>query len=638
MTHDAAALDAQTHDKIVTHLELVTPLLAKTLGSIPLVYVTYPQGFAGAAVYHRWLDQGPATIPTIPVHTVSGTHRYVALSVHNVTWLVKGRFAVELESWSPIATDPQRAAFARIILEPAGTATQADVAAAVLFARAQLQAEGLDGIPILDGGHGFALWIPFNNAPNYDTVARWLHRFVAELAAAHPQLLTTENKIANRGNRVALGIRTNHPGMMSILPYCLRGSTRLPIALPLLWSEVGNVHNGDITVENFPAWLAANGDRFATLSASLAAQNLPTQTKPLQVLAPENAPGSDHVLAAALRVLADGKPRDAESILAAAIAQGWLTADVTRKHLYTDLYEYVTRTLGAGKKPEIIRDEASKLFRLNQPVDAWPDIALPPAPRWLDDTAIELLIERVSAAATGPDPTAFETSVCEAFAALGFAATHIGGNAAPDGTLDAKLGERGYRVILECKTAEPNGIVNNPRPAEPDSFRAAYHGQYALLIGPAFSNEASLKSELQTHQVALWTTDDLARMLRAQVGPLEVLPALAAGIAADACDSILWERAHGVPKRLAYLQAAILTAAWRSQSDFATKLPPSETPALTRDALFLLVDEALIAQGIPNGATRSEYDTAFDQLVSKGSLVPSGSSSYVTPQPYACPG
>ena len=67
---------------------------------------------------------------------------------------------------------------------------------------------------------------------------------------------------------------------------------------------------------------------------------------------------------------------------------------------------------------------------------------------------------------SGDHPTAFEAAVCVLFETLRFVTTHIGGNAAPDGYLDAPLGPLAYRAMVECKTGSANGFVTQPNIAE----------------------------------------------------------------------------------------------------------------------------------------------------------------------------
>lgn len=291
------------------------------------------------------------------------------------------------------------------------------------------------------------------------------------------------------------------------------------------------------------------------------------------------------------------------------------------------------RSLGVGKSPAFVQVAGGATFRLNEPADAWPEIALPPSPRWLSDATVADLTARLRAAATG-DPTAFEIAACDAFAALGFLTTHVGGNGAPDGILVAPLGVAGYRAVLECKTASAGGIVANPRPEEPAKFRAAADATRAILLGPAFGNDASFDDELRVHKVALWTVDELVGALTAQIGPDEVRPALEAGRAEAALRAIEWERAHGRRKRVAVIADRLVRAMWRTQTTLARNVAIAETPVLTEETLFVLVDDALAAEGIVAGARLDETREAIVALEDEG-LIRSASTSFIAILPCA---
>jgi hypothetical protein len=86
------------------------------------------------------------------------------------------------------------------------------------------------------------------------------------------------------------------------------------------------------------------------------------------------------IVDAAMIVLADGKARSADEILAEAQKRGLLGAEVTRKHVYTALSEYIIRAVGSGRRPELTEDVEDR-FRINRAPDDWPDIdttGLPP--------------------------------------------------------------------------------------------------------------------------------------------------------------------------------------------------------------------------------------------------------------------
>jgi hypothetical protein len=385
------------------------------------------------------------------------------------------------------------------------------------------------------------------------------------------------------------------------------------------------------------------------------------------------ARGHGHVIATALDILSDGKPRTAQQILDEAIARKLLPHDFSHKYLYTALTQYIERCLGARRKPVILQDE-ERNFRVNEPLDDWP--ALPSAPAPPPDAQTQGLIDRLEKTATGTDPAAFEIAVCDAFAHMGFATAHIGGDHAPDGYADAQLGALGYRAMLECKTAK--SVVPDPDVFEAAKYRDAFHAQYCAIVGPAFTDELKLTSELHTHGVSAWTIDDLKTALTITANAHELRACFEPGYAADALTDLLWERHHGLSKRIRTVANLIRTTGWHLQTIAAAQrieatrelvgagvvgelvsagaaegsaaekvchgeraplgAPVEPWPSvveargaitggaatngaskgdaalLTLDAAMVLVDEALAATGSQRACTRDEAQLAFEYL------------------------
>lgn len=189
---------------------------------------------------------------------------------------------------------------------------------------------------------------------------------------------------------------------------------------------------------------------------------------------------------------------------------------------------------------------------------------------------LQALIDRLEQTSRGDDAAAFEVAVCDAFAHLGFLATHIGGQEHPDGYADALLGPLGYRVMLECKMA--NADVHNPDAVEAGKYRARYDAQYCALIGPSFSEAVELASELHTHDVSAWTVEDLRRLLDVGSNPHEMLALFKAGFAADSLDELLWERVHGQAKQLTIVCEYLQKAGWSAQTAAAKAGGPQTLP------------------------------------------------------------
>ncbi len=257
------------------------------------------------------------------------------------------------------------------------------------------------------------------------------------------------------------------------------------------------------------------------------------------------------LLDAALSILADGKPRSADEILAEGQRRQLFDRGQTRKHVYTALSQYVERTLGRGRKPLII-EEGDRRFRLNQPVDDWPaldttglpPLAIPAQP----PPSAAATIAALQTATAGTDSAAFERAVCATFELFGFSATHVGGNDAPDGYADALLGELGYRVMLECKLGRDDTISHSSAAAETAKYRDAYSADFCALVAPSFDAEVTFVSELHTHGVAAWTVDDLLRTATLRLDCSQMRAFFAPGFAADPLDDFAWAVVHGPPQ------------------------------------------------------------------------------------------
>jgi DNA primase len=577
------------------HYARVAPLLESTLGPIPFVCASFPDGLGTTAHYFR---------------------RQFPLTPRTMGWCVEHIDAIEFYSWTPSPDHHDRLGYARILLETAGSPNATAVREAARLTRTELNALDLDAIAVLDGVDGMALFLPFDDAPEYTPVRTWLHQFANGLAVKYPDLFSTE---PNTHGDTLIHIHVQHNAIRasSALPYTARARAGFPVALPIAWTELALVENGSVTVESLSGRIAKHGNVLATERIRIGRQDfaivagaggtsvIPSLSK--DELMPIHTTG--HTIAAAMNILADGVTRSAEQIFEEAVKDGLLPAAYKARYVYTALIEYIARANGNGRKPYIVQDE-QRNFRINEPPDDWPNLA-PPAPRPPDPQA-QALAARLTVTSTGSDSTAFEVAVCDAFAHLGFASTHLGGHKASDGYADALLGPLGYRVMLECKTAKET--VTNLNTFEAAKYRDAFRAQYCALVGPAFPNATELTQELQTHGVSAWTVDDLNTALLCGANAHELRPCFEPGYAADGIMDFLWSRDHGPSKRVRVAAELICQVGLELQTTAAREGTPADAPLLTSDTAMALVDQALAAQGSSQGCTRDEITLAFDYL------------------------
>ena len=585
--------DTATADELRAHYSRVAPLLHAAFGGMPIGSASFPQGLGTKAYWHT---------------------KPLPLEPPVFAWCLDKLQAVEFHSWFPAPGAQDRCGHARIFLEAAGTATDAHLREAARLTRAALRTHGFDAILMLDGTGGIALLVPFDDQPAYDDVRIWLHGFANALATAHGSRFTTEPN-THGGSLVHIHVSHNAVRMFSALPYSARGLDGLPIALPIPWELLDTMPTASIKVAAFPAHFAQHGDTLFNERHRIGEQNFTRFTPSFETvtLSSESVTLSlskgrtAGPIAAAMHILADGVTRSADEILDEAVKERLLAASYKPKYVYTALIEYISRANGNGRKPYIVQDE-HRNFRLNEPPDDWPNLN-PPPPRPPDPQA-QALADRLTATATGSDPAAFEVAVCDAFAHMGFLTNHVGGNKAPDGYGDAILGPLGYRVMFECKTGKGN--VTQPDAFEAAKYKDAFHAQYCTLIGPAFPDETELTQELKTHGVSAWTLDDLTTALLAGANAYELRPCFEPGYAADGLMDLLWNRDHGLGKRVRVVAALIQQAGWDLQTTAARTGTPADAPLLTVDTAMALVDQALARLGSTQGCTREEVQLTFE--------------------------
>lgn len=328
---------------------------------------------------------------------------------------------------------------------------------------------------------------------------------------------------------------------------------------------------------------------------------------------------SSPIIDAALAILADGKVRTADDILAEGLKRGLFGPDMTRKYVYTSLSQYIERSIGVGRKPELLQD-AQRRFLLNRPPDDWPNIdttglASLSQPAALDDVQ-QAAITRAQHADTASDPLEYELAVCDLFSALGFATTHIGGNAAPDGYADALLGAAAYRVMIECKTSNAVSLVRSSAPAEASKFKDPFHGDYCTLVAPAFAFEPAFVDELRTHGVCAWRTADLMQVLQAGARAYDIRSVFSQPVAADAIEDLLWERTRGRAKHLRFIASIVVDEARKQQAVCAQIGATANAPHFTVDVAIALVDSHLTAAGSSHACTREDVEAVFAWLTS----------------------
>ncbi len=257
-----------TKADVVAHYEHVADVMLPHLRNRALVLNRFPEGLAGEGFYQKEASRHfPDWIRTVtaPSGNERGeVHHVVADDVDTLRYLAD-QACLEVHRWLSRAGDLDKPDLLVIDLDPPERADPAALRATARATRDLLQR--LDLVPFLQatGGDGYHVVAPLDGRTGFDDARALARRIAERLAAADPDIRTTEQRKANRGDRIFLDVNRNAYGQTAIAPYSLRAKPAATVATPLDWNELGRVGPGGFNLRSIRRRLSRKGDPWARI-------------------------------------------------------------------------------------------------------------------------------------------------------------------------------------------------------------------------------------------------------------------------------------------------------------------------------------------------------------------------------------
>jgi len=229
----------------------------------------YPDGIAGGSFYEkRAPGHQPSWMRTTPVDSDSqgGIIDFLlADSAEALMWFAN-MGCIEVHPFHSREGTLDFPDYAIFDFDPAEGATWDQVVAAVRLLEVALRQLGLAGYPKLSGSRGIHVYVPLEPVHDYARVRRFVGEVGKYLAAANPGDITMQWDKSKRGGKVFIDHNRNASGQTVAAPYSVRPRPGAPVSVPIAWSELGSVSNGDWTIANIWDRLARHGDLFAPVA------------------------------------------------------------------------------------------------------------------------------------------------------------------------------------------------------------------------------------------------------------------------------------------------------------------------------------------------------------------------------------
>lgn len=257
-----------TKADVVAHYEHVADVMLPHLRDRALVVNRFPDGLAGEGFYQKEASRHfPDWIRTVtaPSSNERGeVHHVVADDVATLRYLA-GQACLELHRWLSPAGDLHKPDLLVIDLDPPDRADLGALRATAREARDVFERLGLVAFLQATGGSGYHVVAPLDGTAGFDDVRALARQITARLAAADPQARTTEQRKANRGNRIFLDVNRNAYGQTAIAPYSLRARSAATVAAPLDFTELGRVAPDGFDLRSIRRRLSRKGDPWARI-------------------------------------------------------------------------------------------------------------------------------------------------------------------------------------------------------------------------------------------------------------------------------------------------------------------------------------------------------------------------------------
>jgi len=231
----------------------------------PMVMARYPDGIRGQRIFQKNIPgYFPSWISRVEVEKTGGELCQVICDKPATLAYLANQACIELHAFLSRASELERPDQLVFDLDPPGDDRFGDAAVLALGLRELLEDElGLTAYVKTTGGKGLHVHVPLRAVDGFDAVRSFAREASEVLAARNPDLLTTQQRRAGRGDRVYSDVMRNAYAQTVVAPYSVRARPGAHVATPLRWEEL---KDRDLTPGRFT--LHSIGERLERLGTS----------------------------------------------------------------------------------------------------------------------------------------------------------------------------------------------------------------------------------------------------------------------------------------------------------------------------------------------------------------------------------
>ena len=257
-----------TKGALIQYYADVAPLLLPHIRNRAMVMKRYPHGAAGEFFF---MKRAPSPRPDwiaicrIPHDSGNVIDFPMINDVASLLWVIN-LGCIDLNQWYATCDDVDRPDYLHFDLDP-GSATWEQVLDAARIVHDALETLEMRAYAKTTGSKGIHVYVPIVRGPGQKDVWTFAKALAQELASRHPQLMTSEYKVAKRPKgRVLVDYNQNAWGRTLASVYSVRPHPRACVSTPVTWKEIDKgVRIEDFRLDNVRARFKKTGDLFKPL-------------------------------------------------------------------------------------------------------------------------------------------------------------------------------------------------------------------------------------------------------------------------------------------------------------------------------------------------------------------------------------
>ncbi|TDV43092.1 non-homologous end-joining DNA ligase [Actinophytocola oryzae] len=259
-----------TKGDVAEYYRAVADAMLPHLAGRPLVLHRFPDGVNTKGFVQQDIgDHAPDWVRTadLPRRGREGTVRHVVCEDADTLVYLANQAALELHAWPSRVDRPEHPDRLVVDLDPPEGTDVATLRTIARQVRDLYREVGLEPFVQATGSRGFHVVAPLDHGADYEFVRELAADLADQLAAAHPDALTTAHRKQKRGDRVYLDVDRNAYGQTFVVPYSLRARPGAPAAAPLDWAELGRATPAGHTIHTMAKRLSRKQDPWSSMGA-----------------------------------------------------------------------------------------------------------------------------------------------------------------------------------------------------------------------------------------------------------------------------------------------------------------------------------------------------------------------------------